>query len=96
MILERVIFTVRPEDLGAFKIAFAEARKHVENAKGCLGLEMRQGIETPNTFLLLTQWETVEDHTVHFRHSDNFIQWRRIIGHLFAIPPAVEHYSDVL
>jgi heme-degrading monooxygenase HmoA len=96
MILERAIFSVRPGEADAFRDAFARARKYIETSKGFHRLELRQGIESPDTFLLVVWWETVENHTVDFRGSDNFTQWRAIIGHLFAAPPVVEHYGEAV
>ena len=93
MILERALITVKPGQAEAFKQAFAKARTHIEGSKGCRKVEMRQGIEHPDDFLLLVWWETLEDHTVAFKQSDNFTQWRALIGHLFAAPPVVHHYS---
>jgi hypothetical protein len=38
-------------------------------------------------------WDTLEDHTVHFRQSPAFAQWRAIVGPFFAAPPVVEHFE---
>ena len=46
-------------------------------------------------YLLFVQWETLEDHIVHFRNSENFAEWRRLAGPHFAAPPRVEHYEVV-
>ena len=67
MILERALITVKPGQAEAFKAAFPKARPHIEAAKGFRKIEMRQGIEHPDDFLLLVWWETLEDHTVGFR-----------------------------
>jgi heme-degrading monooxygenase HmoA len=96
MILERALFTVRPGDAEEFKAVFADARRYVETSRGCHRLELRQGIESPDTFLLVVWWETLEDHTKGFRESDAFTQWRALIGRLFAAPPMVEHYAEAI
>ena len=62
MILERALITVKPGQAEAFKQAFAKARPHIEGSKGCRKVEMRQGIENPDDFLLLVWWDTLEDH----------------------------------
>ena len=56
---------------------------------------MRRGIESPDRFVLLIQWETLEDHTVAFRGGPLFAEWRAIVGPYFAAPPAVEHFTRV-
>ena len=96
MILERALITVKPGQAEAFKQAFAKARPHIEGSKGCRKVEMRQGIEQPDDFLLLVWWETLEDHNVGFRESPAFTEWRAILGPLFAAPPQVVHHQEPL
>lgn len=96
MILERVLITVKPGQAEAFKAAFAKARPHIEDSKGCRKVEMRPGIENPEDFLLLVWWETLEDHTIGFRESPAFTEWRAILSPLFATPPAVVHHHEPL
>jgi heme-degrading monooxygenase HmoA len=96
LILERALITVKPGQAEAFKQAFAKARPHIEGSKGCRKVEMRQGIEHPDDFLLLVWWETLEDHNVGFRESPAFTEWRAILGPLFAAPPQVVHHQEPL
>jgi len=96
VILERALITVKPGQAEAFKSAFAKARPHIEGSKGCRKAEMRPGIENPEDFLLLVWWDTLEDHTVGFRESPAFQEWRAILGPLFASPPAVVHHYEPL
>ena len=96
MILERAIFAIKPDTAKDFEAAFALARPHIEAAKGFRKLEMRQGIETPDSFILLVWWDSVDDHMKGFRESDAFVEWRKHLGPLFAGPPAVEHYEETL
>jgi heme-degrading monooxygenase HmoA len=97
MIVERAIFalnlgTKKPD----FAAAFALARPHIESSKGFRKLEMRQGIENPDSWLLLVWWDTVDDHMKGFRGSAAFAEWRRHLGPFFAAPPSVEHYEETL
>ena len=96
MILETAVFAIRPGEADLFRATFARARKFIETSKGFHRLELRQGIEVPDSFVLVVWWDTLEDHTIHFKQSDNFTQWRALIGHLFAAPPVVHHYSDTV
>jgi heme-degrading monooxygenase HmoA len=50
----------------------------------------------PDSFILAVWWQTLEDHTQTFKQSENFTQWRAAIGHLFAAPPVVHHYSETV
>jgi len=57
---------------------------------------LRASIEKPSRYRLFVSWETVEDHTVGFRNSTEFQEWRGLVGHCFASPPEVEHVQQVV
>jgi heme-degrading monooxygenase HmoA len=95
MILETAIFSIRPGETPLFRDTFAVARRYIESSKGFHRLELRQGIEVPDSFILVVWWETPQDHTETFKQSTNFTLWRAEIGHLFAAPPVVHHYSEM-
>lgn len=50
-------------------------------------------VERPNVYMFTIDWETIEDHMVGFRESDQYTQWRTIIGPHFDGPAVVEHFS---
>ncbi|HEY4076520.1 MAG TPA: antibiotic biosynthesis monooxygenase [Rhizomicrobium sp.] len=93
MILETAVFSIQPGEADVFRQAFARGRQFIERSPGFERLELRQGIEAPETFILVVWWQTLEHHTKLFKESENFTQWRAIMGHLFAAPPVVHHYS---
>ena len=96
MIVECGIIHIKPGEEAAFARGFQEARKAIEAAKGFRKIEVRRGVESPSDFLLLVWWDSVEDHTVGFRGSENFTTWRAHIGPFFAAPPQVFHYGEAL
>ncbi|HWY61070.1 MAG TPA: antibiotic biosynthesis monooxygenase [Rhizomicrobium sp.] len=96
MILERAIFPIKPGTSQEFKAAFAKARPYIESASGFSQLEIRQGIENPDSFILLVWWDSVDDHMKGFRESEAFVEWRQLLGPFFAGPPAMEHYQETL
>lgn len=63
-----------------------------ERARGCLGMQVQRGIENPRAYRLLVQWATLENHTVDFRSSDDFQEWRHLVGHCFDGAPTVTHF----
>lgn len=87
--------TIAPEDKEAFVSALRRAAAEIlPQATGFLGFTMLGwGTERPNVFVFTIAWETLEAHTVGFRESELFTQWREIIGGYFAEPPVVEHFS---
>ena len=96
MILERAIFAIKPGQSDDFEKAFAKAAPLISTAKGCRKAQMHRDIENPDTFILLAEWDTLDDHMVGFRESPAFTEWRAILGPHFASPPAVEHYKAPL
>ncbi len=65
----------------------------VQPTAGFIRYELRRSIEEPIRYLLLIQWETLESHTVNFRESENFTQWREVVGPYFTQPPYVQHFE---
>jgi len=94
MILEVAVFQIKPGESRNFEQAFPRAEKVLVQAKGHLSHELRRCIETPDRYLLLVRWETLEAHTQGFRGSPLFQQWRAVIGPFFDGAPAVEHYEE--
>ena len=96
MILEIADISVQSGQAAEFEAAIRRGVETViRRAQGFRGYEVRRGIESPDRFVLLIQWETLEDHTVAFRGGPLFSEWRAIVGPYFAAPPAVEHFTRV-
>ena len=94
MILELVDIRIAPGQQAAFDEAIARGVATVASkAKGFRGYSVHKGIESPERYVLQICWDTLEDHTVGFRQSPAFAEWRAIVGPFFATPPAVEHFN---
>src|ERR1700736_1909092 len=87
---------VKPGEESAFEAAVARAVPLFKSPRGCKGMRMGLPVELPSRYRLVVDWETVEDHTVHFRGSENFQEGRRLVGAHFASPPVVEHTHRVV
>ena len=96
MITEIAQIDVKPGSEADFEAAVARARPLFLRAKGCHGIELHRSVEKPQRYRLMVKWETLENHTVDFRESEDFTQWRALAGPHFASPPDVEHTSNVL
>jgi heme-degrading monooxygenase HmoA len=68
-------------------------RSVISQAQGFRGYKVNKGIESPERYVLMIFWDTLEDHTVHFRGGPLFAQWRAIVGPYFVQPPQVEHFT---
>jgi len=93
MILEHAIFPVKPGQAKEFETAWAKARAIITAAKGCKSVEMRQGVENPDTFMLLVEWETLEDHMQGFRQSPAIKEFGALLAPFFAGAPSMDHYN---
>ena len=96
MITEIAQIDVKPGMEAAFEAGVQAAAPLFQRAKGCHGLALQRSVEKPSRYRLFVQWATVEAHTVDFRGSADFQEWRKHVGHCFAAPPEVEHVSEVL
>ena len=95
MILESVILNVRTGQSAAFEVAFANASPLIASKPGYIRHELQCCLETPDRFLLLVWWETLEAHTVGFRGSPEYQQWRALLHHFYDPFPTVEHFVKV-
>jgi heme-degrading monooxygenase HmoA len=94
MILEVADFRIAPGQQAAFEEAIQRGVTTViSQAKGFRGWKVNKGVESPERYLLMIFWDTLEDHTVGFRQGPLFAQWRGIVGPYFAQPPVVEHFT---
>ncbi len=95
MIFEHALITVQPDSQVEFEAAITKAREVMSAAPGFCSFALHRGIETPDCYLLLVGWETVEAHTEGFRQSPAFGEWRSHISPFFASPPEVDHYDPI-
>jgi heme-degrading monooxygenase HmoA len=96
MVTEIAQIDVKPGSEKDFEAAVAKARPLFLRAKGGLGFELHKSIEKPSRYRLLARWETLENHTVDFRGSEDFTAWRALVGQYFDSPPQVEPTETVL
>ncbi len=96
MILEIADIRIQPGQQAAFEQAIQRGLDTViRSATGFQGAKVNRGIESPDRYVLQILWATLEDHTVGFRQSPAFAEWRAIVGPFFAAPPQVEHFELV-
>jgi heme-degrading monooxygenase HmoA len=92
MVLEVAVLDVRPGMASEFESAFARAEPIIASMKGYRRHELRRCVEIENRYLLLVWWDTLEDHTVGFRGSPEYQQWKALLHHFYDPFPVVEHY----
>jgi len=93
MILEVAILDVKPQQNKAFEATFEKAQLIISSMKGYISHQLQHSIENPNRYILLVNWETLEDHTVGFRESAEYQEWRALLHHFYEPFPEVEHFT---
>ncbi len=95
MILEAVMLPVISGKETEFEVAFRQASPIVASMNGYVSHELHRCIEVPGKYLLLVRWETLEDHTIGFRGSTEYQEWRRLLHHFYDPFPQVEHFEPI-
>jgi heme-degrading monooxygenase HmoA len=96
MILEVADIEIDPSKQKEFEEAILRGIQTViSKARGFQGFKVNHSQESPGRYLLMNYWDTLENHTVDFRESPAFTEWRSIVGPFFLKPPVVEHFDLV-
>lgn len=95
MVLEHALLDVDEVRSAAFEAAFAEAVGHIAGARGFRSVRLSRCTERPGRYLLLVEWDSVEDHVEGFRGSPAYAEWRRLLHHFYEPMPEVLHFVPV-
>ena len=93
MILEVAILDVISGQENEFQAAFATASPIISSMSGYVSHQLQRCMEKQNRYILLVNWEKLEDHTVGFRGSEGYQEWRKLLHHFYDPFPTVEHYE---
>ena len=94
-VLEVATLNVRAGQAAAFEAAFAQAQRLIAAVPGYRGHELQRCIEHDQQYVLLVRWDSLEAHTVGFRQSPDYQQWRALLHHFYDPFPVVEHFVEV-
>lgn len=95
MILEAVMLNVKPGMESDFESTFKNAAAIISSRHGYLSHEVHKCIEVKGKYLLLVKWETLEAHTVGFRGSAEYQDWKKLLHHFYDPFPTVEHFEEI-
>lgn len=96
VVFEMAHIEILPGKQREFETAVQQALPLFARAKGCHGAELHHIVERDTAYVLLVRWNTVEDHMVDFRESNDFQEWRKLVGPFFAKAPEVLHSEVVV
>jgi heme-degrading monooxygenase HmoA len=86
---------VRPGCQAAFESAFGKAERLLAGSQGYLAHELRRSVECDQHYALLIEWRSLEDDTLGFRKSAEFLRWQELLQRYFSSPPRIEHFHAV-
>lgn len=95
MILEVTKLDIRPGQEREFVAAFKQAQNILMRAKGYIDHQLQKCLEIENRYIMLINWETLENHTVDFKQAPEYQEWRALLHHFYEPPPKAEHYAGV-
>ncbi|MDG1205898.1 MAG: antibiotic biosynthesis monooxygenase [Pseudomonadales bacterium] len=95
MILEVAMLNVVPGREEQFEANFGEAQNIIVSMHGYVSHQLQRCLEDTSRYILLVNWQTLEDHTVGFRESDEYHQWRNLLHEFYDPFPEVLHFESV-
>ncbi|MFH5181681.1 antibiotic biosynthesis monooxygenase family protein [Paenibacillus sp. TAB 01] len=95
MILEAVMLQVKEGSENDYEESFRKASSIISSMNGYISHELHRCMEAKGKYLLLVKWETLEDHTVGFRESTEYQEWKRLLHPYYDPFPTVEHFERV-
>ena len=95
VILEVAILNVRAGSASDFEWSFAQAAPILAASPGYISHELRSCVEVKDRYILLVTWRSIEDHTIGFRGSVAYQEWKALLHHYYDPFPVVEHYAPL-
>lgn len=95
MILEVATLSVKSGQGAEFEAAFRTAEHIILASPGYISHELQRSLEVQDDYLLLVRWRSIEDHTVGFRGSAQYQDWKRLLHHFYDPSPVVRHYVAI-
>jgi heme-degrading monooxygenase HmoA len=93
MIFEAVMLQVKQGMEQEYEDTFRKASDIISSMKGYIDHELHRCMEVEGKYLLLVKWETLEDHTIGFRESSEYQEWKKLLHHFYDPFPTVEHFK---
>ncbi len=95
MVLEIATLIIKDGKTKAFEADFKKAEKYISSIDGHIEHSLQKCMEQENKYVFLVKWETLEAHTIGFRKSEIYQEWKNLLHHYYEPFPTVEHYQMV-
>jgi heme-degrading monooxygenase HmoA len=96
MILEVAILNVIAGKEAEFETSFRLASAIIASMPGYISHQLQRCLEKRSQYILLVRWQKLEDHTIGFRGSPQYQEWRALLHRFYEPFPTVEHYELVV
>jgi heme-degrading monooxygenase HmoA len=96
MILEVAILHLIEGKEQEFEADFKKASQYISSIRGYIKHALKKCVEEKNKYILLVEWETLENHTIDFRESEQYLEWKKLLHHYYNPFPIVEHYKTII
>lgn len=93
MILEVANLNIKKGQSLEFEASFEIAQEIISSMRGYISHELKKCIEERDKYILLVKWETIEDHEIGFRQSEEYKEWKSLLHHYYEPFPTVQHYK---
>lgn len=94
--LEVAVLDIIPGREAEFEGAFRVASAIISSMNGYISHQLQRCVENKSRYILLVNWQSIEAHTVGFRTSTQYQEWKKLLHHFYDPFPTVEHYELVL
>ena len=91
MVIESAQLPVAPGREEEFERAMVRGREILENAPGSGKVMVTRGVESPSTYLLVIEWDSVEQHQ-KAAEGESFLEFREMLRGFYEDKPIVQHY----
>ncbi|MCR9254455.1 MAG: antibiotic biosynthesis monooxygenase [bacterium] len=95
MVLEIAILQIKESKIDNFETDFRMASKYIASIPGYIKHSLHKCIEDDLKYVLQVQWQNLEDHTLGFRQSNVYQEWKELLHHYYEPFPIVEHFQEI-
>ena len=92
-ILEVAILQIKSGMTTAFESNFNKAKSIISSMSGYQSHALQKCIEDDHKYILLVNWDTLEDHEEGFRKSAQYQEWKALLHHFYDPFPTVDHFT---
>jgi len=93
MIVEYIRYTIAADRAASFQSAYERAAESLRASPHCLGYELAQCNEAPESFILRIVWDSQRGHLEGFRASPEFKTFLPAIQPFIADIAEMRHYT---